>query len=88
MAMQRVDPVAVRVRTDWFDGVPKEIEWAGRRLPVTKLVAVRDERAAFPAITGPRTRFEVESHRLRMALTYHHRSRRWAIEGVEDARAA
>jgi len=88
MAMLRVDPVNVRVRTDWFDGVPREIEWDGQRMPVTRLLAVRDERAAFPAITGPRTRFEVETKQLRIALTFHHRSRRWAIEGLERARAA
>jgi hypothetical protein len=53
------------------------------RLPVTRLVAVRDERSAYPAITGPRTVFEVDTPALRLALTYQHRSRRWAIEGLD-----
>lgn len=89
MAMVRVAPVPVQVRTDWFEGVPREITWGTERLPVTRLLAVRDERAAFPAITGPRVMFEVETPFARLSLTYHHRSRRWAIEGLdEDRRAA
>lgn len=88
MAMVRVTPVTVQVRTDWFDGVPREITWGDDRLPVTRLVAVRDESSAFPAITGPRTMFEVDTPLARLSLTYHHRSRRWAIEGLDEDRAA
>jgi hypothetical protein len=83
MAMVRVAPVIVRVRTDWFSGTPREIAWGDRRLEVTRLVAVRDERAAYPAITGPRTRFEVDTPAARFALTYQHRSRRWTIDGMD-----
>ena len=54
MAMIRVEPVEVRVRTGWFDGSPREITWGEERLPVTRLTAVREEAAAFPVITGPR----------------------------------
>jgi hypothetical protein len=88
MAMVRVAPVTVRVRTDWFDGTPREITWGEERLPVTRLVAVRDERSAYPAITGPRTVFEVDTPSLRLALTFQHRSRRWAIEGLDELDAA
>ena len=83
MAMVRVAPVSVRVRTDLFTGVPREVTWGDERLPVTRLVAVRDERSAYPAITGPRTVFEVDTPALRLALTFQHRSRRWAIEGLD-----
>lgn len=83
MAMVRVAPVRVQVRTGWFNGVPREITWGTERLPVTRLVAVRDERSAYPAITGPRTTFEVETRGARLALTYQHRSRRWTIEGMD-----
>lgn len=83
MAMVRVAPVIVQVRTDWFSGSPREITWGEDRLPVTRLVAVRDERAAYPAITGPRTVFEVDTPSLRLALTYQHRSRRWTIDGLD-----
>jgi hypothetical protein len=88
MAMVRVAPMSVRVRTDWFDGVPKEVSWAGRRLTVTRLVAVRDERSAYPAITGPRTVFEVDTPVMRLALSFQHRSRRWTIEGLDEAATA
>jgi hypothetical protein len=89
MAMIRVDPVEVHVRTGWFDGSPREITWGDERLPVTRLTAVREEAAAFPVITGPRTLFEVETPRARLALTYQHRSRRWTITALdEELRAA
>src|SRR3954454_1512940 len=72
MAMIRVQPVEVHVRTGWFDGSPREITWGDQRLPVTRLAAVREEAAAYPVITGPRTMFEVETRRARFALTYQH----------------
>jgi hypothetical protein len=84
MAMIRVEPVQVRVRTGWLDGSPKEITWGDERLQVTRLTAVREEAAAFPVITGPRTMFEVETPRARLSLTYQHRSRRWMITALDD----
>lgn len=85
MAMIRVEPVPVRVRTGWFDGEPREITWGDERLPVTRLTGVREESAAFPVITGPRTLFEVETPRARLSLTYQHRSRRWTITALDEA---
>ena len=67
MAMVRVAPVTVQVRTDWINGIPREITWGEDRLQVTRLVAVRDEARAYPAITGPRTLFEVDTPGLRLA---------------------
>jgi hypothetical protein len=87
--MIRVEPVQVRVRTGWFDGSPREITWGNERLHVTRLTAVREEAAAYPVVTGPRTLFEVETPRARLSLTYQHRSRRWTITALdEDRRAA
>jgi hypothetical protein len=88
MAMIRVEPVEVRVRTGWFDGSPREITWGDERLPITRLTAVREEAAAYPVITGPRTLFEVETARARLALTYQHRSRRWTITALDEERRA
>jgi hypothetical protein len=88
MAMIRVEPVEVHVRTGWFDGSPREITWGDERLPVTRLAAVREEAAAYPVITGPRTMFEVETTRARFALTYQHRSRRWTITALDEERRA
>ncbi len=88
MAIIRVDPVEVRVRTDWFDGRPREVTWGARRLPVTELKAVRDEASAYPAATGPRTVFEVETAEATLALSFQHRTRHWTIEGLEERRQA
>ncbi len=85
MAMIRVEPVQVQVRADWFDGRPREVTWNTRRLPVTEIVGVRDESSAFPVMVGPRTIFEVETPIARLTLSYRHRSRRWAIEGLDEA---
>ncbi|MHB8399191.1 MAG: hypothetical protein ACYDCI_09710 [Candidatus Limnocylindrales bacterium] len=88
MAMIRVEPVPVRVRTDWFDGRPREVTWGTERLPVTSLTAVRQETSAYAVEVGPRTIFEVETPRARLALTYGHRTRRWTIDGLDEARPA
>jgi len=84
MAMIRVEPVDVRVRTDWFNGRPREITWRDERLPVTDVAAVRHEDAAYPVSVGPRTLFEVTTRRARFALSFRHRSRRWTLEAVEE----
>ena len=84
MAMIRVDPVRVEVRTDWFNGRPREIAWGERRVPVLWVAAVRDESSAYPVIVGPRTIFEVETPLARMTLSFRHRTRRWTIDGLDD----
>lgn len=84
MAMVRVAPVAVHVRTDWFDGRPVEISWGEHSLPVTKLALVREETSAFPVVVGPRTVFEVDTPRARLTLSYRHRTRRWTLEGLDE----
>jgi hypothetical protein len=89
MAFIRVNPVEVRVRTDWFSGRPREITWGAERLPVLRLQAMRQEAAAYPVITGPRTLFEVDTPRARLSLAFQHRSRRWTVTGLdEEIRAA
>src|SRR4051794_41221041 len=88
MAMIRVEPVEVPVRTGWFDGTPREITWGEERLLVTRLAAVREEGAAFPVITGPRALFEGDTPRPRLALTFPHRSRRRAVAAVGEGRRA
>ena len=88
MAMTRVQPVEVDVKADWFDGRPRELTFDGQRLPVEKIESIRDETAAYPVVTGPRTLFEVTTQVARFSLAFRHRSRRWTIEGMETARAA
>jgi hypothetical protein len=85
MAMIRVDPVAVHVRTGWLDGTPREVTWGGEILPVTALAAVRDETSAYPVETGPRILFEVETPGGRLALSFRPRGRRWTVEAIDRA---
>ena len=47
--------------------------------------AIREEVAAYPVITGPRTLFEVDTPRARLALTFQHRSRRWTVTALDEA---
>jgi hypothetical protein len=84
MAFIRVEPVQVQVRTDWFSGRPREITWGDQRLQITRLAVVREEAAAYPVISGPRTLFEVDTPRARLSLTFQHRSRRWTVTGLDD----
>src|SRR5450756_2184020 len=84
MAIVRMQPVDVRVRTDWFDGTPREITWGEVRLPVTRLAAVRREDSAYRIEVGPRTVFEVDTPGARLALVFQHRTRRWTVDGVDD----
>ena len=88
MAFTRVEPVAVQVRTDWFSGRPREITWGAERLQITSLAVIREEAAAYPVITGPRTMFEVETPRARLALAYQHRSKRWTVTALDELRKA
>ena len=88
MAMVRVEPVEVRVRADWFDGRPREVTLAGRRLRVLEVLGVRDESSAFPVVTGPRTLFEIETAGARMRLAFRHRSRKWTLEELDQQKAA
>ena len=85
MAMIRVAPVQVHVRTNWFDGRPREVTWGDRRLPVVGVAAVRDESSAYPVVIGPRTVFEVDTPVARLTLSYRHRTRSWSIEGLDEA---
>jgi hypothetical protein len=87
MAMLRVEPTPVHVKTDWFDGRPREITWADERLPITSHTLVREERSAYPAETGPRSFFEVQTPRARFQLTYQHRRRRWLVEAADQVEA-
>lgn len=71
---------AVDVSADSLTGRPREIRAAGRRLAVTALEAVRDETAAYPVETGPRTVFIVQARERRYRLVHLIRDRRWTVE--------
>lgn len=88
MAMLRVAPVTVGVRTGWLDGRPREVTWAGHRIPVLEVVGIRDETAAYPVVIGPRTVFDLQTPLARLQVAYRHRTRRWTLEGLDEAERA
>ena len=54
------------------------------QIPVIAIERIREESAAYPVETGPRTLFVVRTPRTRLRLTFEHRSRRWSVESVES----
>jgi hypothetical protein len=88
MAMMRIPPMPVQVGCDRFSGRPRSIRLAAGSLPVLSISRIRDESKAYPAGTGPRTRFEVETPGARFCLTYEHRGRRWSVDGLDPEERA
>jgi hypothetical protein len=78
MAMIRITPLEVHVRTDWFDGRPRSIRIDRASVPVVAVEAVRRESAAHPR-TG-REPFRVRTPEARYALSYEHLRRRWLVK--------
>ncbi len=87
MSMIRVSPLEVRVRCDWFDGMPRAIRFGPEELPVRSVERIRREVAVYTPGMGPRTCFEVVTDAGRFALAYRHRHHRWIVEGIEPSRA-
>ena len=85
MAVQSIAPVPVAVTAHWRTGIPQAVAFAGITRRVTKLLALRREGRAYPAATGPRTLFEVETEDATLVLSYARRTRSWAIEAYDDA---
>lgn len=69
-------------------GRPREIRTDGQRLAVTALESVRDETAAYPVETGPRTVFVVSAAERRYRLVHQLRTRRWMVEEIAASRSA
>ncbi len=61
-------------------GRPREIRTTGARLAITGLESVRDETAAYPLESGPRTVFIVEASDRRYRLVHLLRNHRWTVE--------
>ena len=79
--LQTLDP-AVGVDSS---GRPQEIRTRGQRVPVTALEIVRDETAAYPVETGPRTVFVVRAGDRRYRLVHLVRDRRWTVEKLSGS---
>jgi hypothetical protein len=76
-------PDPVDVRCGWLDGRPREVRMGGQTLPVLAISRIRREVAAYPALTGPRTCYEVVTRAARLSLVFRHRERRWMLERYE-----
>ncbi len=86
MALIKITPVEARVRWDRRRGRPTEVRWSGQRLGVTALAAVRDELAAYPASSGPRITYLVETDDGGQAsVVFDGRRRRWYVEAIDLA---
>lgn len=73
------------VTCDPFSGSPRLVRLGDEQIPVIAIERVREESAAYPVETGPRTLFVVRTPRTRLRLTFQHRSRRWSVEGLEPS---
>ena len=78
--MFNLNPASQHVLVDGGTGRPREVRTQGMRLVVTELEAVRDETAAYPLESGPRTVFVVRAEERRYRLIHLLREGRWTVE--------
>ena len=71
------------VGVDPSSGRPREIRDGPQRMTVTAVESVRDETAAYPIGSGPRTLFIVRSGSERFRLVHMQRERRWLVEALD-----
>jgi hypothetical protein len=86
LSIETLSP-GLNVTVDRHSDRPREFRINGHRLVVTALEAVRDETAAYPLDTGPRTVFVVRSGWHRYRLVHLLRDRRWTIEELPSGSA-
>lgn len=86
MALVSITPVAASVAWDARRAVPARVRFADRDLQVTRVGAVRDERAAYPAGSSPRLTVvvEVDSGEA-LELVFDARRRRWFVDALDAA---
>jgi hypothetical protein len=65
---------------DARSGRPRAVRIGSQRHPVTALESVRQETAAYPLETGPRTVFVVRSQQRRFRLVHLLRGGHWSAE--------
>jgi hypothetical protein len=82
MSLVSIIPAEASVRCT-STGRPRELRVGRDRLAVTAIESVRDETAAHPVTSGPRTIFVVRTGAWRMRLCFDHRERRWLVEALD-----
>lgn len=85
MALVQIKPVRTRIRWDRRAAQPTHIRLGDRELAVTRLRAVRDELAAYPAERGPRVTYLVDTERGEASLVFDARRRAWFVEAIDVA---
>jgi hypothetical protein len=83
MTIVHFESAGVSVACDPFTGRPRTVRIGEDQEPVLAIERVREESAAYPLETGPRTFFVVRTPHRRFQLTFEHRSRRWRVDGME-----
>jgi hypothetical protein len=89
MSLRHVRPTTDPVIAD-AAGRPREVVIGDRPVAIAVIEAVREELAAYPVASGPRTLFVVRAGGARLRLVHEHRARRWTVEAIdaEDATLA
>jgi hypothetical protein len=78
--------VAASVAWDARHAVPARVRFADRDVLVTRVGAVRDERAAYPAGSSPRLTVVVEvDSGESLELVFDARRRRWFVDALDAA---
>lgn len=85
MAIVRVTPTEIDVKTGLFDRRPRQIRIANENVPVIEISQIRDELSAYPAALGPRRIYDVRTPDARLRLSFGKNRRCWLLEGLEAA---
>ena len=67
-------------------GRPIQVMVEDEPLAVDAIESVREEVAAYPVATGPRTLFVVRAAGARLRLVHEHRARRWTVDILRSDR--
>jgi hypothetical protein len=67
-------------------GRPVQVIVDDETLSVEAIESVREEVAAYPVTTGPRTLFVVRAAGARLRLIHEHQGRRWTVEVLRSER--
>jgi hypothetical protein len=82
MSLRHVRPTTDPVIAD-AAGRPREVVIGERPVVIAAIEAVREEIAAYPVASGPRTLFVVRAGGARLRLVHEHHARRWTVEAID-----
>ncbi len=86
MALVSITPVAASIAWNAQGTRPTRIRFGDREVVVHRVATVRDERAAFPAGSGPNLRVVVEADSGdALELIFDVRLKRWFVDALDAA---